>query len=462
MTKRIQELPKISRGLLVFLIVAAIDSIRNLPAAALFGGALPLFFLVAALIFLVPVALLSAEFSSRFSEKGGIFHWVSHAFGPKIGLLAIWFQWINTMVWYPTILLFLSGTIAYLIDPLLAENRLFLVLSSLFLFWSLTLMNLQGLHLSAKINQIACILGTLMPMALLILLASIWLFLKKGSMISFSFDQLFFPLKTKESWVSLVAIMASFLGMELSGVHVQEIENPEKNFPKAMSISVLILLFSMLFGSLSIAVVIPADEIRLVDGIMQTMSYFFSSFHLKWLVPVLALLILVGSFGGMINWLIAPAKGLLHAAKEGFLPDWFQKENASKVPVRLLLLQALLVSFFSLLLAFVPSINSFYWFFMALSTALYMMMYLLMFFAALRLKRPKKEEKSFQIPKGMRRLSCILGIFGAFLTIGIGFLPPEGIDVGLGYPFMIGAGIVLLVCPVYFLWGYKERKMGKR
>src|SRR3990167_768624 len=108
---------------LVMLVVAAIDSIRNLPATALFGSSLIFFFLVSALFFLIPVSLVSAEFSSRFPNHGGVFHWIRHAFGEKIGMLAIWLQWINTMVWYPTILSFIAGTGAYLIDPKLAENR---------------------------------------------------------------------------------------------------------------------------------------------------------------------------------------------------------------------------------------------------------------------------------------------------------------------------------------------------
>lgn len=142
--------------------------------------------------------------------------------------------------------------------------------------------------------------------------------------------------------------MASFLGMELSGVHIKEIDQPQKTFPKAMGISVIILVTTMLFGALSIGLVIPASEIRLVDGIMQSFTHFFSIFHLEKFVPILALLIMIGSFGGMINWLISPAKGLLHAAEKKFLPPWFAKENRHRIPVRILITQALFVTLFSI------------------------------------------------------------------------------------------------------------------
>src|ERR1700733_814732 len=120
---------------LVMLITGAIDSIRNLPATALFGSSLIFFFIFSAIIFLIPVALISAELSSTWSEEeGGIFSWVKHAFGENIAFLTIWLQWINTIVWYPTILSFIAGTIAYLINPELAQNKYYLISVILIIF----------------------------------------------------------------------------------------------------------------------------------------------------------------------------------------------------------------------------------------------------------------------------------------------------------------------------------------
>ena len=97
---------------LVLLITGAIDSIRNLPAAAWFGSQLIFFFILAAVIFLIPVALVSAELATLWSEEeSGIYGWVKHAFGKKFAFITIWLQWINTLVWYPTILLFITSTL---------------------------------------------------------------------------------------------------------------------------------------------------------------------------------------------------------------------------------------------------------------------------------------------------------------------------------------------------------------
>ena len=113
---------------LALLIIGAIDSIRNLPTTALFGSSLLFFFILSAIIFLVPTALISAELTARSTDKQGVYHWISDGLGKKTGLLAAWLQWINTMVWYPTMLSFIAGTLAYLLDPTLAAHKSFLIL----------------------------------------------------------------------------------------------------------------------------------------------------------------------------------------------------------------------------------------------------------------------------------------------------------------------------------------------
>lgn len=446
---------------LVLLIVAAIDSIRNLPATALFGSSLIFFFLFSAVIFLIPISLISAELSSRYPDQGGVFHWVRHAFGPKTAFFAIWLQWINTMVWYPTILSFIAGTAAYLFDPSLAQNKAFLVTIILLVFWGLTFLNLRGIHVSARINTICALIGLFFPMAFLILLGFTWIVQGNPLQVSFAIDTLFPTLATSENWVSLIAIMASFLGMELAGVHVSDIHNPQKNFPRALGFAVFILLFTMILGSLSIAIVIPQKEIRLVDGIMQTFTQFFTAFHIPWFIPILTLLIIIGSVGGMINWLISPAKGLLQAAEYGFLPSFFAHKNAQQVPTRLLFTQALLVSLFCLAFILMPSINAFYWFLTALSTELYMLMYVLIFLAALKLRR-SSAPNVYSIPKGTRHLVCGLGLFGCALTILVGFFPPPDINVGssLRYVLAIAFGNILLLAPAFYLTQNAKRIRG--
>ena len=424
---------KISLFSLVMLIVASIDSIRNLPMAALFGSSLIFFFIASAFVFLIPTALVAAELTATYPEKGGVYHWVYAAFGDKLAMVAIWMQWINTMVWYPTILSCIAGIAAYLIHPELGQHKGYLIGSILTIFWGITFLNFFGIHFSSKLSSICGVIGTVIPMVLLIVLGGIWFFSGQPLQIEISKDTIIPSFSVSTSWTSLIAIMASFLGMELAGVHVNDIKNPQKNFPKAILLSSLFILCTMVLGSLAIAFVLPADQINLVSGVMQVLSSFFVFFHMEWLTPVLTILIVLGLTGSIINWLISPAKGLLHAAEFGYLPTFFIKKNKHGVPTNILLAQGVLVSLFCFLFFLVPGVNGFYWFLTALSTELYMIMYVLMFLAALRIHyKYKNRPKVFKIPgKDLGIwIVCLLGIAGCLITIGVSFLHPENVDVG--------------------------------
>ncbi len=97
------------------------------------------------------------------------------AFGKKVGFLAIWLQWIENVIWYPTILSFVAGTIGYLINPTLANNPYFLWLIITSSFWATTLLNMQGMRSSAIFSNICALSGLLLPMSLIIGLGAVWL-----------------------------------------------------------------------------------------------------------------------------------------------------------------------------------------------------------------------------------------------------------------------------------------------
>ena len=457
---------KISLFSLVLLIVAAIDSIRNLPASALFGSALIFFFIFSALSFLIPTSLVAAELSATFPEKGGVYHWVKMAFGEKWAMVAIWLQWINTMVWYPTMLSFIAGTAAYLIDPDLAHHKGYLIACILIVFWSVTLVNLRGIHLSAKINSVCALIGTVFPMLLLIVLGAWWVLSGHPVQIHLSAESLLPSLAESSNWVALIAIAASFVGIELAGVHVNDIHEPQKNFPKAILYSCLFMLLSMVLGSLAIAFVLPEKEINLVAGVIQVFSNLLHAFGLTGGTPVLAALIVVGAIGGLTNWLISPAKGLMHAAEYGYMPAVFMRKNRHGIAYNILIGQGMVVSLLCLIFLLVPGVNAFYWFLTALSTELYMMMYILVFFSALRLHyKYSNRPKVFKIPGKHYGMwgTCLVGLFGCLCTITVSFFPPDNVDVGshVRYFLMICVANVLCLAPVLLFYRYKKTLLNK-
>ena len=451
---------------LILLITSAIDNIRVLPQTALFGSTLIFFFVLSALVFLIPVALVSAQLSSSSSEHGGIYHWTCLAFGPKIGLLAVWLQWINTLVWFPSVLSFIAATATYFFNPELANNKTYLICVTLVVFWGMTLINLSGVHRSAKFASLGTLMGALIPIALIIGLGVIWVILGKPLQIHFHLDNLFPAFHNKESLSSLTAltaIIASFLGVELATVHINEVKDPEKTFPRALFFSVIIILTTMTLGSLSIALVLPLDKINLVAGVMQTFSFFFAEYHVSFLVPILMLMILIGGLGSMISWIISPAKGILQLAESGYLPSFFTAKNRHGVASNLLITQAIIVSLACSAWGLMPSVNASYWLLTDLSTELYILMYVLMFLAALTLKRKiVLPQHLFKIPGGNlgTNITCFLGLLGCLIAFAVGFIPPENINTGgkIHYLIVFSSGMVVMILPVLFFYWYKSLK----
>lgn len=448
---------------LTLITIVSVDSIRNLPATALFGSQLVSFFILGAFFFLIPCALVSAELSSGWPKQGGIYIWAKEAFGESIGFLAIWFQWIENVIWYPTILSFVAGTFGYLINPHLAENKYFLITSILIAFWGATWINLRGMRSSALFSNLCAIAGLLVPMTLIIILGLFWWTSGHPIQIHFSMSDILPHWNDKNIWVSLTAIMLSFCGIEIATVHANDVPDPQRNFPKSLAYSSLIILSTLLLGALSIAVVLPSNNISLVAGIMQAFDAFFSAYHLSFFMPLIALMLIFGGLGGLSNWIIAPTKGLLVAAEHGQLPTLAQKTNQHGAPVTLLIVQAILVSFLSAVFLFMPSVNGSYWLLTALTSQVYMLMYIIMFATGiyLRIKAPE-QKRSFIIPGGNKGMYFVgaLGIVGCIITLLVGFIPPEGINIGSqsSYPWILIAGLLIMSLPPFILHYQQNRK----
>src|SRR3990167_6234562 len=134
---------------LTMITVGSVDSIRNLPMTALFGSQLIAFFLIGTFFFLLPTALVSAELAATWPEQGGVYVWLKEAFGKKAGFLAIWLQWVENVIWYPLLLMFVAGTVGYLIAPHLASDPYFLFSVIIGAFWAVTLINYCGMKASS-------------------------------------------------------------------------------------------------------------------------------------------------------------------------------------------------------------------------------------------------------------------------------------------------------------------------
>lgn len=430
--------------------VAAVSSVRNWPTIAEYGFASLFFFALAAVLFFIPVSMVSAELATGWPKMGGVFVWVKEAFGHRTGFLAVWLLWAENLVYYPALISFIAGTIAYIISPALSHNTFYTLSVIIGLFWLTTLANMFGMRTSGWISTFGVIAGTIIPGGLIIILGIFWYFSGNPIQISFDLKSLIPEMNSPRELVFFSGVLVSLCGLEMSAVHARDVENPQKNYPRAILLSAIVTLTLYVLGVLAIALVVPQKEISLVAGSLQAFSAFVSAYGLNWLTPFIAILLALGAFGTLSTWIAGPSKGLLAAAQSGDLPPFFRKLNRHGMPVALLIAQAVVVTLFSIVFIIMPTVSSAYWILNATLAQLYLIMYILMFAAAIKLRYSQPHVKrAYKIPGGKIGIWSVagLGLVGSASTFFIGFFPPSQIATGNMF-FYVGFLIlsILLFC----------------
>ncbi len=417
---------------LALVLLSAMDSIRNLPSSATFGWACIFFYVVAVVTYLIPVAFTSAELATTWPEEGGIYAWVREAFGSKWGFLAVWCDWSENLAWFPTVLLFLATTVAYVVDPDLSSNRAFLVVTMLGIFWGTTIAAMAGANRVAHWIGRLVIFGTAVPTVIIIVLGLWWFGSGKPSQIPYSAGDIIPEWEGLASLVYIAGIVVAFAGMEIGGYYARQVRNQRKVYPAAVGVAGVVVATLSILGSLAIAVVVPKKDISLSGGVMQALTVFFDDLDIEWAIKPIGVLVIVGVIGSLVSWAIGPAMGMQRVGAEGGIAPWWARTNGRGAPISVLLLQAVIGSLLSLLLLFVDSINTYYWMLTALVAQTFLVMYLLMYAAVLHLRRTQPDvPRPFRIPGGRIGLVLIVGvgIAGSVFTFVLGFLPASHLSV---------------------------------
>ncbi|MBR3608320.1 MAG: amino acid permease [Bacteroidales bacterium] len=446
--------------------VTAVVSLRGLPAEAEYGLSSAFYYIFAAIVFLIPTAMVAAELAAMFQDKqGGVFRWVGEAFGKRVGFLAIWVQWIQNTIWYPTVLTFGAVSLAFIgmnpqSDMLLASNKIYTLVVVLIIYWVATFISLKGLEWVGKVSKIGGLVGTIIPAIILVVLGVAYLMTGGESQMDFSGN--FFPdLSNFNNLVLASGIFLFYAGMEMSGVHVKEMDNPSKNYPRAIFIGSAITVLIFILGTFSLGVIIPQKDINLTQSLLVGFDRYFSYIHASWLSPIMAIALTFGVLAGVLTWVAGPSKGLFSVGRAGYLPPFFQKTNSIGVQKNILYLQGVAVTFLSLLFVVMPSVQSFYQILSQLTVLLYIIMYLLMFAAAIALRyKMKNAKRPFRIGKGNMLMWIVAGVgfLGSLLAFVLSFVPPAQIEVGssaVWYSVLIIGCIVVVIVPFII---YANRK----
>ena len=222
------------------------------------------------------------------------------------------------------------------------------------------------------------------------------------------------------------------------------------DYPKAILLAAIIILVIFTLGSLAISAVLPQAKISLTAGLMQGFKELFELYSIQWLLPIIGLLVAFGSIGGVAAWIVGPSKGLFATAKAGDIPPILETKNKNSVPTHILIIQGIIVTILSLVFLLMPTVSTAFFLLTALTAMLYLIMYILLYAAAISLRYSQPDVKrTYKIPGGNFGMWIVsgMGILGALFAIVVGFFPPEQLTIGnpLFYVFFLIGGIIIFV-----------------
>lgn len=442
----------ISMMTMTIMIVTSIVSLRGLPSQAEFGLTSIFYYLFAAIVFLIPFSLVCAELASTFTQSGGLFRWVSEAFGARWGWAAMYLEWQTVVIWFPSVLMFSSVSLAYIFwpesfDARLASNKLYTIVVLLVVYWFSTFNTFRGLKSANKLSTLGGLFGTIIPAAILIILGIVYVAL--GKPIELPLHQSFWPDFSQFSTLVLAASIFLFYGgMEMQAVHIQQMRNPASEFPKSVFLATVIIILIFVLATLAIGVVVPEKKINLLQSLLVAYRDLWASIGLSWMGHVMAVLITFGVIGQVSVIIAGPSTGILAVGKAGYLPRSLQKTNKEGIQTPILYIQAIFVTVLTFILVLLPSVQSAYQIMSQMATIIYLIMVILIFGACIWLRHTQPNKKrGFKIPGGAFGiwLVTIVGIAGALLALVLSFVPPSQISTGSPevYVAILAIGVII-------------------
>ena len=203
---------------------------------------------------------------------------------------------------------------------------------------------------------------------------------------------------------------------------------------KAIVIGSLVTVLIFVLGTFSLGFIIPAKDINLTQSLLIGFDNYFHYLRISWASPIIAVALMFGVLAGVLTWVSGPSKGIFAVGRAGYLPPFFQKSNKNGVQRNILLIQGGVVTLLALLFVVMPSVQSFYQILSQLTVLLYLIMYMLMFSAAIVLRyKMKGTARPFRLGKkgnGLMWTIGTVGFCGALLAFILSFVPPSQISVG--------------------------------
>ena len=439
--------------------IATVLGPRWVAAAAHNGTSSISLWVLAALLFFVPSALVINELSSRFPEEGGLYVWTKEAFGDFHGFVAGWNYWIYTVFYFPSLLMASAAMSAYLMGEngaALSQNRTFLLSVSVGLLVVAVAFNIIGLNIG-KWLQNAGGVSTYLPLMAVVVVAAI-IGMKHGSATHFTARNMLptWNWDTVNFWSQ---IAFAFSGLELVSAMSQEVRNPQRTLPRGLYAAGVLIAAMYIVGTVAVLVLIPAAEVSTTSGVFQAITAGSIALRIAFLGILAAIVVTVGNAGGVGSTVAGISRVPFVVGIDRYLPAAFGKIHPRwRTPYISILVQAVLSCAILLISQINETTRGAYQFLVDATIILYFIPFLYMFAAAIRLyaRKDRGENKdAVLIPGGQAGVWMVSGT-GFFIVLGgifVSLVPPGDSADKLGFELkLVGGTVAAIVIGLVLYW----------
>jgi amino acid transporter len=417
MTAEIQHKKTLRQRDMVLFTVSAILLLDTLTAAASIGAPSVFWWIFLGIIFFVPFAMICAEMGCAYPEQGGIYAWIRDGFGGRWASRATWCYWVNTAVWVPAIYILFAGVFKQMFFPELSMG--WQIGIGVILTWLAVLVNVVTLDVGKWVPNLGAILKVIIFLAII---AGSFAYMQDHGMANpLSFETL--KPDWSESAQYIPAIIYGMLGFELVSAGSEEMQDPARDVPRSIFISGVIIILLYLLGTIAVLAAIPAGDINLVEGLIDTLSLFFGdSAAGKAFVLALGIGALYTFFSNGVTWALGCNRAAAEAALEGELPRIFALENKDLgTPVGAAVLMGSVSTLVLLMYGFMSGSNEdLFWSLFAFSAVIFLLPYEGMLLAFVRARvLDAAHPRPYRVPGGLGAARAAAWICVAVLALCI-------------------------------------------
>ncbi|HTD24056.1 MAG TPA: APC family permease [Terriglobales bacterium] len=447
--------------------IAAVLGPRWIAAAAHNGTSSISLWIIAALFFFVPTAMVITELSTRFPHEGGLYIWSKEAFGDFHGFVAGWTYWIYTIFYFPGLLMASASMGAYILGvrgDVIAHNRAFILAGSLLLLFVAVWLNIIGLNIG-KWLQNAGGVGTYLPLLMLTVVAFL-LWKQHGSVTHFTWTNI----KPTWNWHTVnfwSQIAFAFTGLELASAMSDEVKNPHKTFPRAIWGSGVLIALIYIIGTIAVLIMLPAEQVNADSGVFQALTSGSVMLRVGIVGVIAAILVSVGNAGGVGSTVAGVARVPFIVGVDRYMPEIFSRIHPRwRTPYVSILVQAGFSILVLLLASFGETVKGTYQGLVDAAIILYFVPFLYMYAAVIKLAYRKDRQETrnaILIPGGKAGvwIAGSLGFIVVAVSICLSVVPPgETANKTVFVIKLIGAtlGTIALGLILYFRGARQKSK----